>query len=63
MSADAESGRACRRCPLWPGREEVIPASPDVADMTEDDVMLIQYQKGSQEESGMAEPVGDLALI
>ncbi len=45
-----------------PDGNEVIPASPDVADMTEDDVMLMTVSKGSQEESGMAEPVGDLVV-
>ncbi len=45
-----------------PDGNEVIPASPDVADMTEDDVMLMTVSEGMQEESGMAEPVGDLVV-
>ncbi len=30
--------------------------------MTEDDVMLMTVSEGMQEESGMAEPVGDLVV-
>ncbi|STP45998.1 minor tail protein T [Escherichia coli] len=45
-----------------PDGNEVIPASPDMAGMTEDDVMLMTVSEGIAGGSGMAEPVGDLVV-
>ncbi len=47
-----------------PDGNEVIPASPDVADMTEDDVMLMTVSEGisGRKCRVLAEPVGDLVV-
>nr|WP_257244357.1 hypothetical protein [Escherichia coli] len=43
----------CWRGVRWPDGNEAYPYFPDVADMTEDDVMLeMTVSEGSQEESG-----------